>query len=83
MGRKNKAYRLSLHQQIYNRLTSMQAFGESKQQGKADGTMQEKIYSYPQMPRYGWSVSVVFHHYSSQQPGNVLTISSKLPGSQI
>ena len=43
MGRKNKAYRLSLHQQIYNRLTSMQAFGESKQQGKADGTMQEKI----------------------------------------
>ena len=33
MGRKNKAYRLSLHQQIYNRLTSMQAFGESKQQG--------------------------------------------------
>lgn len=37
MGRKNKAYRLSLHQQIYNRLTSMQAFGESKQQGKADG----------------------------------------------
>ena len=44
MGRKNKAYRLSLHQQIYNRLTSMQAFGESKQQGKADGTMQEKIY---------------------------------------
>lgn len=42
MGRKNKAYRLSLHQQIYNRLTSMQAFGESKQQGKADGTMQEK-----------------------------------------
>ena len=52
MGRKNKAYRLSLHQQIYNRLTSMQAFGESKQQGKADGTMQEKIYSYSTYQSY-------------------------------
>lgn len=28
MGRKNKTYRLSLHQQVYNRLTDMQAFGE-------------------------------------------------------
>lgn len=52
MGRKNKAYRLSLHQQIYNRLTSMQAFGESKQQGKADGTMQNKIYSYSTYQSY-------------------------------
>ena len=52
MERKNKAYRLSLHQQIYNRLTSMQAFGESKQQGKADGTMQNKIYSYSTYQSY-------------------------------
>ena len=42
MGRKNKTYRLSLHQQVYNRLTDMQAFGESKQLAKTDGTMKEK-----------------------------------------
>ena len=46
MGRKNKTYRLSLHQQVYNRLTDMQAFGESKQLAKTDGTMKEKIFSY-------------------------------------
>ena len=39
---KNKTYRLSLHQQVYNRLTDMQAFGESKQLAKTDGSMQEK-----------------------------------------
>mgnify|MGYP000110950287 CR=1 FL=1 len=45
MGRKNKTYRLSLHQQVYNRLTDMQAFGESKQLAKTDGSMQGKKYS--------------------------------------
>lgn len=30
MGRRNKAYSKDLHQQAYDRLTGMQAFGESK-----------------------------------------------------
>ena len=30
MGRKNKAYVKDLHQQAYDRLTGMQAFGTSK-----------------------------------------------------
>lgn len=30
MGRRNKTYAKDLHQQAYNRLTEMQAFGTSK-----------------------------------------------------
>lgn len=52
MGRKNKTYRLSLHQQVYNRLTDMQAFGESKQLAKTDGSMQERIFSYSTYQSY-------------------------------
>ena len=32
MGRRNKSYSKDLHQQAYDRLTSMQAFGESKKE---------------------------------------------------
>ena len=38
MGRKNKAYFKDLHQQAYDRLTGMQAFGESKKEAVANGT---------------------------------------------
>ena len=34
MGRKNKAYSKTLHQQAYDKLTSMQAFGESKKEAR-------------------------------------------------
>ena len=46
MGRKNKKYHKSLHQQAYDRLTGMQAFGESKKEAKRDGTMDGKIFSF-------------------------------------
>lgn len=46
MGRKNKSYSKDLHQQIYDRLTSMQAFGESKKAAAAEGATQDKIYSF-------------------------------------
>ena len=36
MGRKNKAYSKDLHQQAYERLTEMQAFGESKKEAVAN-----------------------------------------------
>lgn len=44
MGRRNKAYHKDLHQQAYERLTSMQAFGESRKEAKANGTDKDKIF---------------------------------------
>ena len=38
MGRRNKAYFKDLHQQAYDRLTGMQAFGESKKEAVANGS---------------------------------------------
>ena len=46
MGRNNKKYHKSLHQQAYERLTSMQAFGESKKDATTEGTEKNKIFSY-------------------------------------
>lgn len=46
MGRKNKSYSKDLHQQAYDRLTAMQAFGESKKEAMAKGTAQDKIFSF-------------------------------------
>lgn len=46
MGRRNKSYRKDLHQQAYDRLTGMQAFGESKREAVANGTAQDKIFSF-------------------------------------
>ena len=45
MGRKDKSYSKNLHQQAYERLTGMQAFGESKREAKENGTDAEKIFS--------------------------------------
>lgn len=45
MGRKNKKYYKDMHQQAYERLTAMLAFGESKKQAVADGTEKDKIFS--------------------------------------
>ena len=52
MGRKNHKYKKSLHQQAYDRLTSMQAFGSSKKKAKEDGTMRDKIFSYATYETY-------------------------------
>lgn len=46
MGRKNKAYSINLQKQIYNRLTQMQAFGESKRTALRNDTAKDKIFSY-------------------------------------
>lgn len=46
MGRKNKNYSIDLHQQAYNKLTAMQAFGESKKQAIENGTDKDKIFSF-------------------------------------
>ena len=46
MGRRNKQYFKSLHQQAYDKLIAMQAFGESKKEAMAEGTSKSKIFSF-------------------------------------
>lgn len=52
MGRKNKSYSKDLHQQAYEKLISMQAFGQSKKEAMADGTEKDKIFSYATYQTY-------------------------------
>lgn len=53
MGReKSKLYHKDIHRQAYEKLTSMQAFGESRHRDKRDGSDKEKIYSYKTYETY-------------------------------
>lgn len=53
MGRnKRNQYYKDLHQQAYERLRSMQAFGESKRSDKSSGADRGKIYSYKTFQTY-------------------------------
>lgn len=52
MGRRDKSYSKDLHQQAYDKLTSMQHFGESKKEAKADGTEKDKIFSFSTYQTY-------------------------------
>ena len=45
MGYKDKKYSKDLHQQAFEKLQSMKAFGESKKEAMLHGTAQDKIYS--------------------------------------
>lgn len=62
MGRRNKAYSKDLHQQAYDRLTGMQAFGESKKEAVANGTDKEKIFSFNTYKSY-WKHTKYFIEY--------------------
>ncbi len=57
MGRNNKSYSKSIDQQAYEKLESMQAFGESRKAAKADGTASGKIFSYTTFRVYRNAVS--------------------------
>ena len=52
MGRRNKTYAKDLHQQAYNRLTEMQAFGTSQKESVTNGTAKDKIFSYKTYEAY-------------------------------
>lgn len=53
MGRdKRNKYTIDLHQQAYNKLTSMQAFGQSKKEAVANGTDRDKIFSFSTYQTY-------------------------------
>lgn len=62
MGRKNKSYSKDLHQQAYERLTRMQAFGTSKKEAEADGTAKDKIFSFKTYEAY-WKHTKYFIKY--------------------
>ena len=52
MGRKNKEYQKDLHQQAYDSLKSMEAYGKSKKEAMREGTAKDKIYSYNTFKTY-------------------------------
>ena len=62
MGRRNKSYSKDLHQQAYERLTGMQAFGESKKAAVANGTDRDKIFSVSTYKAY-WKHTKYFIKY--------------------
>lgn len=69
MGRKNKAYSKDLHQQAYEKLSSMQAFGESKRAAVADGTAKYKIFSFSTYKDYWKHIKYFIKYIQEQHPG--------------
>ena len=75
MGRRNKAYHKDLHQQAYDRLTGMQAFGESKKQAVADGTEKDKILSFSTY-KANWQHEKYFIKYIQEKYPECTTLKS-------
>ena len=69
MGRRNKEYSKTLHQQAYDRLTGMQAFGESKKEAVANGTDKEKIFSFNTYKSYWKTQQNILRIYQVGTPG--------------
>ncbi len=75
MGRKNKSYSKDLHQQAYDRLTGMQAFGESKREAVANGTDRDKIFSVNTYKTY-WKHTKYFISYIKEHHPECTTLKS-------
>lgn len=75
MGRRNKEYSKTLHQQAYDRLTGMQAFGESKREAKDNGTDREKIFSFNTYKAY-WKHTKYFIQYIKENHPDCTTLKS-------
>lgn len=75
MGRRKKAYSKDLHQQAYDRLTGMQAFGESKKEAVANGTEKEKIFSFNTYKSY-WKHTKYFIKYIKKNHPECTTLKS-------
>ena len=78
MGRRNKAYYKDLHQQAYDKLVGMQAFGESKRAAVAAGTDKEKI-SLSTPTRATGSTPSIYPVHQGASPG--MYHAEKAPGS--
>jgi len=75
MGRRNKAYSKDLHQQAYDRLTGMQAFGESKREAVSQGRDREKIFSVNTYKTY-WKHTKYFIAYIKEHHPECTTLKS-------
>lgn len=75
MGRRNKAYSKDLHQQAYDRLTGMQAFGQSKKKAMVDGTERGKIFSFNTYQTY-WKHTKYFIKYIREHHPECTTLKS-------
>lgn len=75
MGRRNKAYAKDLHQQAYDRLNGMQAFGESKKEAVATGTEKDKIFSFNTYKSY-WKHIKYFLRYIKENHSECTTLKS-------
>ena len=73
MGRKNKKYSKTLHQQAYERLNKMQSFGESKKEAEKMGTEHEKIFSYNTYQSY-WKHTKYFLQYLKENHPECTTL---------
>lgn len=75
MGRKNKSYYKDLHQQAYDRLNGMQAFGESKKEAVANGTDRGKIFAFNTYQTY-WKHTKYFLKYIKETHPECTTLKS-------
>ena len=75
MGRRNKSYSKDLHQQAYDRLTGMLAFGESKKAAVAAGTDRDKIFSISTYKGY-WKHTKYFIKYIKENHPECTTLKS-------
>lgn len=73
MGRKNKKYRKNLHDQAYDKLTNMQAFGESKKEAILNGSNKNKIFSFNTYKTY-WKHTQYFLRWMNQNHPEVTTL---------
>lgn len=73
MGRRNKAYAKDLHQQAYDRLTGMQAFGQSKREAMDNGTEKDKIFSFNTYQAY-WKHTKYFIKYIKERHPECTTL---------
>lgn len=73
MGRNNKNYSKSLHQQAYDKLTSMQAFGQSKKEAITNGLDKDKIFSYNTYKTY-WKHTKYFISWLNENHPDVTTL---------
>lgn len=68
MAKNRNKYFKSLHQQAYDKLTSMQAFGESKKEAIANGTDREKIFSYNTYQTYWKHIKYFLKYVQKNYP---------------
>ena len=73
MGRRNKSYSKDLHQQAYERLNSMQAFGESRRAAKSEGADRDKIFSFNTYKSY-WKHTKYFIKYIKEHHPECTTL---------